>query len=113
MLLVRHLDRAAADARLLLIGGYRDTAPELAPAVLDTLADLRRADGVTRLRLTGLQPAELVELVTELTGGHVDMWSPWPTGWVSRQTGTRSCSVGCGGTWWRRGGSPQPAVGGS
>jgi DNA-binding CsgD family transcriptional regulator len=72
MLLVRHLVRAAADARLLLIGGYRDTAPDLAPAVLDTLADLRRADGVTRLRLTGLQPAELIELVTELTDGHVD-----------------------------------------
>lgn len=72
MLLVRHLVRATADARLLLIGGYRDTGPDLAPAVLDTLADLRRADGVTRLRLIGLQQAELIELVTELTDGRAD-----------------------------------------
>ncbi|MGE5765178.1 MAG: helix-turn-helix transcriptional regulator [Mycobacterium leprae] len=72
MLLLRHLVRAAADARLLLVGAYRDTAPDLAPAVLDALADLRRADGVTRLRLAGLQPAELVELVIELTDGRVD-----------------------------------------
>lgn len=72
VLLVRHLVRAAADARLLLVGGYRDTASDLAPAVLDSLADLRRADGVTRMRLAGLQRAELIELVTELTGGRVD-----------------------------------------
>ncbi|MGE3289442.1 MAG: AAA family ATPase [Pseudonocardia sp.] len=71
-LLVRHLVRATAEARLLLVGTYRDTAVDLASTVLDTLADLRRADGVTRLRLTGLQQAELVELVTALTGGRVD-----------------------------------------
>ena len=82
MLLVRHLVRAAADARLLLIGGYRDTAPDLAPAVLDTLADLRRADGVTRLRLTGLQPGR-----TDRTRYRADRWTRRRCGRPGRHAG--------------------------
>ena len=88
---------------MLVIGGYRDTAPDLAPAVLDTLADLRRADGVTGLRLTGLQPAELIELVTELTGGRVDDVVALAD-MLGEQTGGNAFLLGelCG-TWWRPG----------
>ncbi|HEY8493067.1 MAG TPA: hypothetical protein VIN04_04190, partial [Myxococcota bacterium] len=61
--LLRHLARAAAPVRLLLLATYRDTEAELPEALAVLLADLRRAEDVVRLRLGGLSGEEVAEFV--------------------------------------------------
>jgi DNA-binding CsgD family transcriptional regulator/tetratricopeptide (TPR) repeat protein len=69
LLLLRHLSRAAADARMLLLATFRDLEADM-PAELSTaLVDLRRSEGVVPLRLTGLSSAEIAELVERAAGG--------------------------------------------
>jgi DNA-binding CsgD family transcriptional regulator/tetratricopeptide (TPR) repeat protein len=88
LLLLRHLGRAASDARLLVVATFRDTEADLPQELGDALVDLRRNDQVTRLRLSGLSandvedfvrraggggvegPAALAESIVELTGGN-------------------------------------------
>jgi DNA-binding CsgD family transcriptional regulator/tetratricopeptide (TPR) repeat protein len=89
LLLLRHLARAAGRARVLVLATFRDTEADLPEALSDTLADLRRSEGVVRLRLAGLSdeevgefvrhageddldagPPELVHAIGELTGGN-------------------------------------------
>jgi DNA-binding CsgD family transcriptional regulator/tetratricopeptide (TPR) repeat protein len=89
LLLVRHLARAAGNARLLLLVTFRDTEADVPEMLSETLADLRRSDDVVRLRLAGLSdeevsefvghaaegelgagPPELAEAISELTGGN-------------------------------------------
>ena len=89
LLLLRHLARAAGNARVLLLVTFRDTEADVPEALSQTLADLRRSDDVVRLRLAGLsdddvdaflrhaaagdtgpgQP-ELARAIGELTGGN-------------------------------------------
>jgi DNA-binding CsgD family transcriptional regulator len=69
LLLLRHLARAAASARLLLLGTFRDTEGELPEALSETLADLRRSDDVVRLRLGGLSGEDVTEFVRRAAGG--------------------------------------------
>src|SRR3954447_7667854 len=89
LLLLRHLTRAAGNARVLLLVTFRDTEADVPEALSQTLADLRRSDDVVRLRLAGLsddevdaflrhaaegdagpgQP-ELARAIGELTGGN-------------------------------------------
>src|SRR3954454_23246666 len=89
LLLLRHLARAAGNARVLLLVTFRDTEADVPDALSQTLADLRRSDDVVRLRLAGLsdddvdaflrhaaagdagpgQP-ELARAIGELTGGN-------------------------------------------
>src|SRR3954451_20291749 len=89
LLLLRHLARAAGNARVLLLVTFRDTEAAVPEALSQTLADLRRSDDVVRLRLAGLsdddvdaflrhaaagdtgpgQP-ELARAIGELTGGN-------------------------------------------
>ena len=63
LLLLRHLARAAGDARLLLLATFRDTEADVPEALAETLADLRRSDDVVRLRLAGLSGDEVTEFV--------------------------------------------------
>ena len=89
LLLLRHLGRAAADARLLVVATFRDTEADLPQELGDALVDLRRNEQVARLRLAGLsvgrrrgvrppgrrgQPSRacpaLAESIFELTGGN-------------------------------------------
>src|SRR3954468_3517358 len=89
LLLLRHLARAAGNARVLLLVTFRDTEADVPEALSQTLADLRRSDDVVRLRIAGLsdedvdaflrhaaagdtgpgQP-ELARAIGELTGGN-------------------------------------------
>jgi DNA-binding CsgD family transcriptional regulator len=69
LLLLRHLARGAADARLLLLGTFRDTDADVPETLSETLADLRRSDDVQRLRLAGLSDEELLEFVRRAAGG--------------------------------------------
>jgi ATP/maltotriose-dependent transcriptional regulator MalT len=89
LLLLRHLARAAGNARVLLLATFRDTEADLPDTLAQTLADLRRSDDVVRLRLAGLSdddvgeflrhaaegdagtgPPGLAQAIGELTGGN-------------------------------------------
>jgi DNA-binding CsgD family transcriptional regulator/tetratricopeptide (TPR) repeat protein len=73
LLLLRHLARAAADARLLLIATFRDTEADVPKALSETLADLRRSDDVVRLRLAGLSDDEVAEFVRRASGSESEL----------------------------------------
>ena len=65
LLLLRHLARAAGNARVLLLATFRDTEADVPEALSETLADLRRSDDVVRLRLAGLSDDEVAEFVAQ------------------------------------------------
>jgi len=71
LLLLRHLARAAGDARVLVLATFRDTETEVPEALSETLADLRRSDDVVRIRLSGLSAGEVAELVSSAAGGNL------------------------------------------
>lgn len=68
LLLIRHLARAAWNARLMLLMTFRDTETDLAPDLAATLADLRRSENVLRMRLSGLTGEEVSDLVSRSAG---------------------------------------------
>jgi DNA-binding CsgD family transcriptional regulator/tetratricopeptide (TPR) repeat protein len=70
--LIRHLARAAWNARLLLLVTFRDTEADLSRDLSEALADLRRSDDVLRMRLSGLTGAEVSDLVSRVAGGAAD-----------------------------------------
>jgi len=63
LLLLRHLARSVWTGRVLLFATFRDTEAEVPEALSQTLADLRRADDVVRLRVGGLSTDEVSEFV--------------------------------------------------
>ena len=69
LLLLRHLARAAWNARLLLLATFRDTEADVPGELSETLADLRRSEDVVRMRLAGLSGAEVADLVGRAAGG--------------------------------------------
>jgi DNA-binding CsgD family transcriptional regulator/tetratricopeptide (TPR) repeat protein len=68
LLLLRHLARAAGNARVLVLATFRDTEADVPDALSETLADLRRYD-VVRLQLAGLSGDEVAEFVRRAAGG--------------------------------------------
>ena len=68
LLLLRHLARGGSDARALLITTFRDTEAEVPEALSAALVDLRRSEGVVRLRLGGLSTEEMSEFVRSAGG---------------------------------------------
>jgi DNA-binding CsgD family transcriptional regulator/tetratricopeptide (TPR) repeat protein len=69
LLMLRHLARSPGGGRLLLLATFRDTEADMPAGLAETLADLRRAEGVVRMRLSGLSGAEVSDLVSRSTGG--------------------------------------------
>jgi DNA-binding CsgD family transcriptional regulator len=69
LLLVRHLVRAGAGARLLLVLTFRDTEADVPPALAEALVEITRAEGVKRLRIGGLGSDDVAEFV-RLASGH-------------------------------------------
>jgi DNA-binding SARP family transcriptional activator len=83
--LLRRLARTAPEARVVVVAAFRDRGPDVLPAVSDTLADLSRLEGMTRLTLGNLSNEdvsafirasaqaeatdELVSAIGELTEG--------------------------------------------
>jgi predicted ATPase len=59
LLLLRHLGRAATDARMLLLATFRDTEADVPDELSDALVDLRRSEDVVRLHLGGLSGDEI------------------------------------------------------
>ncbi|MHB1572178.1 MAG: ATP-binding protein, partial [Solirubrobacteraceae bacterium] len=68
LLLLRHLARAPWTGRVLLFATFRDTQAEMPELLSHTLADLRRAEEVVRLRLAALSREEVRELVGRAVG---------------------------------------------
>jgi len=71
LLLLRHLARSAWAGRVLLFATFRDTEAEVPEALSQTLADLRRADDVVRLRVGGLSDDAVSEFVERSAAGRV------------------------------------------
>jgi tetratricopeptide (TPR) repeat protein len=69
LLLLRHLLRAAAPLRMLVVATYRDTDLDRTHPLAEMLADLRRAPGVERLALAGLDEQGVADFL-EHTAGH-------------------------------------------
>jgi predicted ATPase/class 3 adenylate cyclase len=63
LLLLRHVMRAVAGRPLLLLGTYRDTDVDRHRPLSESLAEMRREAGFTRIRLGGLEATEVVELL--------------------------------------------------
>jgi DNA-binding CsgD family transcriptional regulator len=63
LLLLRHLARGTSEASVLVLTTFRDTEAEVPEALSEALVDLRRAEGVVRLRLAGLSAEEISEFV--------------------------------------------------
>jgi DNA-binding CsgD family transcriptional regulator/tetratricopeptide (TPR) repeat protein len=72
LLLLRHLARSAWSARLLILATFRDSEADVPVELSETLADLRRADDVVRMRLEGLSGAEVADLVSRAAGSDPD-----------------------------------------
>ena len=69
LLLLRHVLRATAPLRLLVVTTYRDTDLDRTHPLAEMLADLRRAPGVERLALSGLDEDGVAQFL-ERTAGH-------------------------------------------
>jgi DNA-binding CsgD family transcriptional regulator len=66
--LLRYLARTTADTQLLLLATFRDAEADVPQTLAETLADLRRSDGVVRMRLDGLSSGEVDEFVRRAAG---------------------------------------------
>jgi DNA-binding CsgD family transcriptional regulator/tetratricopeptide (TPR) repeat protein len=72
LLMLRHLARSAGSGRLLLLATFRDTEADVPAELAETLADLRRAEDVVRMRLSGLSGTEVSDLVSRAAGSELD-----------------------------------------
>ncbi len=70
--LLRHLVRNVGEARVLVVGTYRDTDLARTHPLAAALADLRREAGVERVDLTGLGHDEVTVFLSRAGGGEVD-----------------------------------------
>ena len=68
LLVVRHLARAGADARMLLVATFRDAEADMPAELAETLVDVARSEGVVRVRLGGLSDDDVGEFVRNATG---------------------------------------------
>lgn len=87
LFLLRHLARAAGDARLLLLATFRDTEADVPEALSETLADLRRSEDVIRLRLAGLSGEEVTDFVRHAARGDLGASLSELAGAISELTG--------------------------
>lgn len=61
--MLRHLARSATPSPILIIGTFRDTSDEITGPLASCLADLRRTETTSRLRLSGLDPQAVEQFV--------------------------------------------------
>ncbi len=86
LLLLRHLARAASESRMLLLATFRDTEAEVPETLSEALADLRRSEGVVRLRLDGLTSDEIADFVRNAAGGEAGAELPGIAGAMAELT---------------------------
>ena len=68
LLLVRHLVRAGADVRMLLVATFRDAEADVPVELSETLVAVGRTEGVVRMRLGGLSGGDVAEFVRLVAG---------------------------------------------
>jgi eukaryotic-like serine/threonine-protein kinase len=68
LLLLQFLSGTIADARLLVIGAYRDVDPSLRDPLAESLVELRRLAVTRSLPLVGLSEADVASFVSSTTG---------------------------------------------
>jgi DNA-binding CsgD family transcriptional regulator len=66
--LLRFLVANSADARTLLLGTLRTTAPDRSAALVSTVAQLYQLDGVHRIDLAGLSTEEITDYLSQVAG---------------------------------------------
>jgi DNA-binding CsgD family transcriptional regulator/tetratricopeptide (TPR) repeat protein len=76
LLLLRHLARAAPDARLLLLATFRDAEADVPHALAEVLADLRRSDTVVRMRVGAFSADEVTAFIRHAAGGQAGAGPP-------------------------------------
>ena len=69
--MLRHLARGASKARALVLVTFRDTDAEMPDTLAEALADLRRSEGVVRIRVTGLSEDEVTDFVKRASEGQL------------------------------------------
>ena len=72
LLLLRHLAASDVAMRLLVVGTYRDSELSIAHSLVETLATLRRLDGVARIDLFGLDDTGVIALMEAAAGHRLD-----------------------------------------
>lgn len=77
LLLLRYLARAASSARLLVLVTFRDAEADVPETLAEALADLRRSDTVSRMRVAGFSGEEISEFIRNVAGGEVGAGPPW------------------------------------
>ena len=87
LLLLRHLGRAAASARALVLATFRDTETEMPRELAQTLADLRRADDAIRIRLAALSEDDVADFVRRASEGAPVAELPQLAGAIADLTG--------------------------
>jgi class 3 adenylate cyclase/DNA-binding CsgD family transcriptional regulator/tetratricopeptide (TPR) repeat protein len=71
--LLRHVAHSGPPTGLLVVGTFRDTGDEITEPLAGCLADLRRLEAVTRLRLEGLDEPAVERFVSEAIGRPLDV----------------------------------------
>jgi DNA-binding CsgD family transcriptional regulator/tetratricopeptide (TPR) repeat protein len=87
LLLLRHLARGSSEARALVVMTFRDTEAEVPKPLSATLVDLRRSEGVVRMRLAGLSAEEISEFIERAVGGDLGPELPEVAGALHDLTG--------------------------
>ncbi len=70
--LLRHIARTGLPPGVLVVGTFRDTGDQISPPFAEWLAEMRRVDGLARLRLGGLDLAAVERLVADAAGRELD-----------------------------------------
>lgn len=69
---LRHLARGGLPSGLVIVGTFRDTGDEITEPLAGCLADLRRVEGVRRVRLAGLDTPAVERFVQDAAGRDLD-----------------------------------------
>jgi predicted ATPase len=92
--LLKHVVRAVEQGALLVIVTYRDSDLTKDHPLTGALADLRRSEGVKRIRLSGLGLDEVAELVAAAAGHELDADGLALAGGLATETGGNPFFVG-------------------
>ena len=92
--LLKHVARAVEQGALMVIVLYRDSDLTKDHSLTGVLADLRRSEGVARIRLSGLGPVEVAELVAAAAGHELDADALALAGGLATETGGNPFFIG-------------------
>jgi class 3 adenylate cyclase/tetratricopeptide (TPR) repeat protein len=86
LLLLKHLSQGPSQAKLLVVGTYRDSEMSAGHPLSPVLAELRREGSVHRIALRGLDDTEVAALMESAAGHALDAAGLELAGEVSRET---------------------------